>query len=401
MPDMNKTIYLDHNATTPCDPKVLESMLPYFKEHWGNAASRNHSLGWHAQEAVKLAREQIAALIGVEEQEIIFTSGATESDNLALKGVFDMYRRKGNHLITLKTEHSAVLDPCRRIEKLGGKVTYLDVDSNGLIDLSSLEDAITEETVLVSVMWANNETGVIQPMKEIGEICTRKGVLLMSDATQAVGKIPVHPKEAGIHLMAFTAHKMYGPKGVGALYVSRRNPRVKLTPLLDGGGHERGMRSGTLNVPGIAGFGTAAALALERMEKDTVRLAALRDQFEEKLFTHLSELYRNGHATQRMPHVSNLSFRFSDAEALIMTFNQEIAASTGAACSSASLEPSPVLLAMGRSEDLAQSAIRFSLGRKNTEEEIRYAADAVIKGVRRLRGQSPVWEMFQEGLLGN
>jgi cysteine desulfurase len=398
---MKKTIYIDHNATTPCAPEVLDAMLPFFRDQWGNASSRNHGLGWKAKEAVDISREQLASLLEVEAQEILFTSGATESNNLAIKGVFDMYRRKGNHIITVKTEHSAVTDTCRYIEKMGGKVTWLNVDEQGLIDLQQLSDSITEATVLVSVMWANNETGVIQPVKEIGAICEEKGVLFMSDATQAVGKIPVLPRESGVHLLAFSAHKMYGPKGVGGLYVSRRNPRVKLTPLLHGGGHERGMRSGTLNVPGIVGLGKAAELAAANMGSEARRLAALRDAFEEVLFSEIPELYRNGHKEQRMAHVSNLSFRFVDAEALIMTFNQEIAASTGAACSSATLEPSHVLLAMGLSEDLAQSAIRFSLGRGNQKDEIEYAAKAIVKGVKRLRDQSPVWEMYQEGMIGN
>ncbi|MEM1214641.1 MAG: aminotransferase class V-fold PLP-dependent enzyme, partial [Bacteroidota bacterium] len=302
----NRLIYLDNNSTTPADPRVVEAMLPYFYEVPGNAASRNHPFGWAAEEAVDYAREQIAKLINVSPKEIIFTSGATESDNLALKGVYEMYSRKGDHIITVKTEHKAVLDACQKIEKLGGQVTYLDVDSDGLINLEELEAAITDKTILVSVMWANNETGVIQPMKAIGDICAKHGVLFMSDATQAVGKIPVDPKEVGVHLMAFTGHKMYGPKGVGALYVSRKNPRVKVTAQLDGGGHERGMRSGTLNVPGIVGLGKAAEIAREEMHADNERLAKLRDKLENALLEQLEESYVNGSQEHRMPHVTNI-----------------------------------------------------------------------------------------------
>ncbi|MCB0552219.1 MAG: IscS subfamily cysteine desulfurase [Phaeodactylibacter sp.] len=392
-------IYLDNNATTPCDPRVVEFMLPYFYEKPGNAASRNHPFGWVAEEAVMQARDQVSELIGVEAREIVFTSGATESNNLALKGIFELYRRKGSHIITVKTEHKAVLDTCGRIERTGGEVTYLEVGMDGLISLEALDAAIRPDTIMVSVMWANNETGVVQPMQKIGEICDKHGVLLMSDATQAVGKIPVNPKEVGVHLMAFTAHKMYGPKGVGALYVSRRQPRVRIAPLIDGGGHEQGMRSGTLNVPGIVGFGKAAELAAREMVQDGQRLRRLRDKLENAMLNKLEEAYLNGNLETRLPHVSNISFRYAESEAVMMTFNQGVALSSGSACTSASIEPSHVLIAMGLSAEMAHSALRFSLGRFNTEEEIDYAIEAVVNGVNKVRGMSPVWELFKEGML--
>ncbi|MEZ4961344.1 MAG: IscS subfamily cysteine desulfurase [Saprospiraceae bacterium] len=392
-----RKIYLDNNATTPCDPRVVEAMVPYFFEHHGNAASRSHPFGWEAEEAVDYAREQIAKLLDADPKEIIFTSGATEADNLALKGVYEMYARKGNHIITTKTEHKAVLDTCHRLEKQGAEVTFLDVQADGLIDLAELEAAIKPNTILVSIMWANNETGVIQPMKEIGDICAKHGVLFFSDATQAVGKIQTHPRELGIHLMAFTAHKMYGPKGVGALYVSRKNPRVKVTAQMDGGGHERGMRSGTLNVPGIVGFGKAAELALKEMDQDAARLSRLRDKLENG-FKQLEEVYVNGNTKHRMPHVTNISFKHVEGEGLMMTFNQEIALSSGSACTSASLEPSYVLIALGLGDDLAHSSLRFSLGRFTTEEDVDYAVEAISKGVQHMRDLSPIWEMYKEGV---
>jgi len=396
---MNKRlIYLDNNATTPCDPRVVEAMTPYFYELHGNAASRSHPFGWRSEEAVDYAREQIANLIKVDSKEIIFTSGATEADNLALKGVFEMYSRKGNHIITLETEHKAVLDSCKKIEKMGGEVTYLKVDREGRVNLKELEAAIKDNTILVSIMWANNETGVIQDMKAIGEICERNGVLFMSDATQAVGKIPTFPKEVGIHLMAFTAHKMYGPKGVGALFVNRKNPRVKVTSQIDGGGHERGMRSGTLNVPGIVGFGKAAEIAGKEMEAETARLSALRDKLEKSLCEKLEETYVNGDVKNRMPHVTNISFKHVEGEGLMMTFNQEIGVSSGSACTSASLEPSYVLIALGLGDDLAHSSIRFSLGRFTTEEEIDYTIGQMVNGVNHMRNLSPIWEMYKEGV---
>lgn len=393
-----RLIYLDNNATTPTDPRVVETMIPYFYENPGNAASRNHPAGWVAEGAVDTAREQIADLINVDSREIIFTSGATESDNLAIKGVFEMYARKGNHIITATTEHKAVLDACKKVEKKGGEVTYLEVDSKGLISLEALEAAITDKTILVSIMWANNETGVIQPMKEIGEICAKHGVLFMSDATQAVGKIPVDPKETGVHLMAFTSHKMYGPKGVGALFVNRKNPRVKVTSQMDGGGHERGMRSGTLNVPGIVGFGKAAAIAKEEMHEDAARLSKLRDKLQKGLMDILEESYVNGSEEHRMPHVTNISFKHVEGEGLMMTFNQNIALSSGSACTSASLEPSYVLVALGLGDDLAHSSLRFSLGRFTTEEDIDATIKQVAEGVNHMRELSPIWEMYKEGV---
>ena len=392
-----RLIYLDNNATTPCDPRVVDEMVPFFHQNFGNAASRNHPFGWIAEEAVDYAREQVANLINVDSKEIIFTSGATESDNLALKGVFEMYHRKGNHIITLKTEHKAILDTCQKIEKMGGEVSYVDVDREGLVNLEELEAAIKDTTILISIMWANNETGVIQPMKEIGEICKKHGVLFMSDATQAVGKIPVDPKAMGVHLMAFSAHKMYGPKGVGALFVNRKNPRVKVTSQMDGGGHERGMRSGTLNVPGIVGFGKAAEISMKEMQQDAERLSKLRDKLENALM-QIEETYLNGSKEHRMPHVSNISFKHVEGEGLMMTFNQNVGVSSGSACTSASLEPSYVLVALGLGDDLAHSSIRFSLGRFTTEEEIDYTIKALKKGVQHMRDLSPIWEMYKEGV---
>jgi len=391
-------VYLDNNSTTPCDPRVVDTMVPYFYQKPGNSASRNHPFGWEAEEGVDYAREQIAALLKVDPKEIIFTSGATESDNLAIKGVFEMYRAKGNHIITVTTEHKAVLDTCDKLTEAGAEITYLKVSEDGLIDLAELEAAIKPTTILVSVMWANNETGVIQPMKEIGDICEKHGVLFMSDATQAVGKIPTYPKEIGVHLMAWTSHKMYGPKGVGALYVSRKSPRVKVTAQMDGGGHERGMRSGTLNVPGIVGFGKAAEIARLEMHADAERLSKLRDKLERELTSRLEECYINGNVDHRMPHVTNISFKHVEGEGLMMTFNQNIAVSSGSACTSASLEPSYVLVALGLGDDLAHSSIRFSLGRFTTEEEVDFAVEKLVAGVNHMRDLSPIWEMYKEGV---
>ena len=391
-------VYLDNNSTTPCDPRVVDTMVPYFYQKPGNSASRNHPFGWEAEEGVDYAREQIAALLKVDPKEIIFTSGATESDNLALKGVFEMYRSKGNHIITVTTEHKAVLDTCDKLTEAGAEITYLKVAEDGLIDLAELEAAIKSTTILVSVMWANNETGVIQPMKEIGDICEKHGVLFMSDATQAVGKIPTYPKEIGVHLMAWTSHKMYGPKGVGALYVSRKSPRVKVTAQMDGGGHERGMRSGTLNVPGIVGFGKAAEIARLEMHADAERLSKLRDRLEHELTSRLEECYINGNVDHRMPHVTNISFKHVEGEGLMMTFNQNIAVSSGSACTSASLEPSYVLVALGLGDDLAHSSIRFSLGRFTTDEEVDFAVEKLVAGVNHMRDLSPIWEMYKEGV---
>ncbi len=391
-------VYLDNNSTTPCDPRVVDTMVPYFYQKPGNSASRNHPFGWEAEEGVDYAREQIAALLKVDPKEIIFTSGATESDNLAIKGVFEMYKSKGNHIITVTTEHKAVLDTCDKLTEAGAEITYLKVAEDGLIDLAELEAAIKSTTILVSVMWANNETGVIQPMKEIGDICEKHGVLFMSDATQAVGKIPTYPKEIGVHLMAWTSHKMYGPKGVGALYVSRKSPRVKVTAQMDGGGHERGMRSGTLNVPGIVGFGKAAEIARLEMHSDAERLNKLRNRLEHELTSRLEECYINGNVDHRMPHVTNISFKHVEGEGLMMTFNQNIAVSSGSACTSASLEPSYVLVALGLGDDLAHSSIRFSLGRFTTDEEVDFAVEKLVAGVNHMRDLSPIWEMYKEGV---
>ncbi|MGV3505550.1 MAG: IscS subfamily cysteine desulfurase [Adhaeribacter sp.] len=389
-------IYLDNNATTPMDPRVLEAMIPYMTDMFGNAASRNHPFGWAAEEAVDYAREQIAALINCNPKEIIFTSGATESDNLAIKGVFEMYASKGNHIITATTEHKAVLDTCKHIEKIGGRVTYLKVNSEGLIDLKELEAAITDKTILISIMYGNNEVGVIQPIREISAIAKKHGVLFMTDATQAVGKIPVDVEADGIDLMAFSAHKMYGPKGVGALYVRRKNPRVKVTAQMDGGGHERGMRSGTLNVPGIVGLGKACELCRLEMEKDTAHVSRLRDKLETELLK-MEESYLNGSREHRLPHVSNISFKYVEGEGLMMGV-KDLAVSSGSACTSASLEPSYVLKALGLSDDLAHSSLRFGLSRFTTEEQIDYAISHVKEAVTKLRELSPLWEMFKEGI---
>ncbi len=389
-------IYLDNNATTPLDPRVLEAMMPYFTNMYGNAASRNHPFGWQAEEAVDYAREQIAALINCSPKEIIFTSGATESDNLAIKGVFEMYATKGNHMITATTEHKAVLDTCKHIEKVGGAVTYLPVDEKGLINLQQLEEAITDKTILISIMYANNEVGVIQPVREIAAIAKKHGILFFTDATQAVGKIPVDVLADGIDLMAFSAHKMYGPKGVGALYVRRKNPRVKVTSQMDGGGHERGMRSGTLNVPGIVGLGKACELAKQEMESDTARVAAMRDRLERELLT-MEESYVNGSVEHRLPHVANISFKYVEGEGLMMGV-KDLAVSSGSACTSASLEPSYVLKSLGLSDDLAHSSLRFGLSRFTTEEEIDFAINHVKEAVFKLREMSPLWEMHKEGI---
>jgi cysteine desulfurase len=379
------------------DPRVLEAMLPYFTEHFGNAASRNHPFGWEAEEAVDYAREQVAKLIGADPKEIIFTSGATESDNLAIKGVFEMYASKGNHVITVNTEHKAVLDTCKHVEKSGGEVTYLQVKPDGLVDLAELEAAIKPTTVLIAIMYANNEIGVVQPVKEISNIAKKHGVLFFTDATQAVGKIPVDVIKDGIDLMAFSGHKMYGPKGVGALYVRRKNPRVKVTAQIDGGGHERGMRSGTLNVPGIVGLGKACELCRLEMEEDTKRIKALRDKLENALM-EMEESYLNGDKESRLPHVSNISFKYVEGEGLMMGFNKTIAVSSGSACTSASLEPSYVLKALGLGDDLAHSSLRFGLGRFTTEDQIDYTIQHVKDTVNKLRDMSPLWEMFKEGV---
>lgn len=394
---LNFPIYLDHNATTPCDPRVVEAMIPYFTNSFGNAASRNHPFGWQAEEAVDYAREQVAKLIGADPKEIIFTSGATEGDNLGIKGVFEMYASKGNHIITCNIEHKAVLDTCKHIEKEGGEVTYLKVKENGLVDLAELEAAIKPTTILIAIMYANNEIGTINPMKEISAIAKKHGVLVFTDAVQAVGKIPVDVNKDGIDLMAFTAHKMYGPKGVGALYVRRKNPRVKVTAQIDGGGHERGMRSGTLNVPGIVGFGKACEICMNEMEEETKRVSALRDKLQNELLK-VEESYLNGDKEHKLPHVTNISFKYVEGEGLMMGFNKNIAVSSGSACTSASLEPSYVLKALGLGDDLAHSSLRFGLGRFTTEEQIDYTIEQVTNTVNKLREMSPLWEMYKEGI---
>lgn len=394
---LNFPIYLDHNATTPCDPRVVEAMLPYFTNSFGNAASRNHPFGWQAEEAVDYAREQVAKLVGADPKEIIFTSGATEGDNLAIKGVFEMYASKGNHIITCNIEHKAVLDTCKHIEKEGGEVTYLKVKPNGLIDLAELEAAIKPTTILIAIMYANNEIGTINPVREISAIARKHGVLFFTDAVQAVGKIPVDVNKDGIDLMAFTAHKMYGPKGVGALYVRRKNPRVKVTAQMDGGGHERGMRSGTLNVPGIVGFGKACEICMNEMEEETKRVSKLRDKLQNALL-QIEESYLNGDKEHKLPHVTNISFKYVEGEGLLMGFNKNIALSSGSACTSASLEPSYVLKALGLGDDLAHSSLRFGLGRFTTEEQIDYTIEQVTNTVNKLREMSPLWEMYKEGI---
>jgi len=378
------------------DPRVLDAMLPYFNEKFGNAASRNHSFGWNAEEAVDYAREQVGRLIGCTSKEIIFTSGATEANNLAIKGVFEMYGSQGNHMITVSTEHKATLDACKKVEKMGGEVTYLSPNEDGLINLSDLESAITDKTILITIMYGNNEIGVIQDIKAISAIAKKNGILFHTDATQTVGKIPVDVIADGIDLMSFTAHKMYGPKGVGALYVRRKNPRVKVTSQMDGGGHERGMRSGTLNVPGIVGFGKACEIAQNEMSEEAVRLSAMRDRLEKELLT-IEEAYVNGNVQHRLPHVANISFKFVEGEGLMMG-TKDIAVSSGSACTSASLEPSYVLKSLGLDDELAHSSLRFGLGRFTTDEEIDFAIDHVKTAVNKLRDMSPLWEMFKEGI---
>lgn len=389
-------IYLDNNATTQMDPRVFEAMKPYFLEIYGNAASKSHPFGWAAEEAVDYARGQVASLIGASEKEIIFTSGATESNNLAIKGVFEMYASKGNHIITLSTEHKAVLDACKHLEKLGAEVTYLSVGYDGMIDPAVIEAAIKPNTILVTVMYGNNELGVVQKISEIGAICKKHGVLFHSDATQAVGKIPVDVLADHIDLMSFTAHKMYGPKGVGALYVRRKNPRVKVTAQLDGGGHERGMRSGTLNVTGIVGFGKACEIAKAEMAEESVRLRGMRDRLERELLT-LEESYLNGNKEHRLPHTTNISFKYVEGEGLMMGV-KDVAVSSGSACTSASLEPSYVLKSLGLDDELAHSSLRFGLGRFTTEAEIDFTINLVKEAVTKLREMSPLWEMFKEGI---
>jgi cysteine desulfurase len=394
---MKLPIYMDYHATTPVDPRVLEAMMPYFSEKFGNAASRNHPFGWEAEEAVEAARKQVADLIGANPKEIIFTSGATESNNLAIKGVAEMYREKGNHVITCVTEHKAVVDTCKKLEKQGLRVTYLPVQKDGRISLDELRAAITEKTILITIMTANNEIGVIQPIAEIGAIAKEKGILFHTDGVQAVGKVPFDVTALKVDLVSISGHKIYGPKGVGALYVRRRNPRVLLAEQISGGGHERGMRSGTLNVTGIVGLGKAAQLCQQEMEKDTARLRALRDRLNKELHASLDEIYINGSMEHRLPHNLNISFAYVEGESLLMGIN-DVAVSSGSACTSASLEPSYVLKALGAGDDLAHSSIRFGLGRWTTDEEVDYVVDKLTKVVRRLREMSPLYEMVKEGV---
>jgi cysteine desulfurase len=390
-------IYMDNHATTPADPRVVDAMLPYFTEKFGNAASRNHAFGWTAEEAVEIARAQVAKLINASPKEIIFTSGATESNNLAIKGAAEMYREKGNHIITQVTEHKAVLDTCKRLEKYGYEVTYLPVQKDGRINLDDLRNAITPKTILISIMYANNEIGVVQPIEEIGKIAKEKGVLFHVDGVQAAGKIPVDVQRDGIDLLSISAHKIYGPKGVGALYVRRKNPRVQLSAIIDGGGHERGMRSGTLNVTGIIGLGKACELCQQEMAQETAKLSRLRDRLKDGIMSKLDECYINGSMEHRLPHNINISFAFVEGESLLMGIN-DVAVSSGSACTSATLEPSYVLKALGVGEDLAHTSIRFGIGRFNTEEEVDYVVGRVVETVNRLRELSPLYEMAKEGV---
>jgi cysteine desulfurase len=394
---MKFTLYMDNHSTTPMDPRVLETMLPYFIEKFGNAASRNHQFGWEAEEAVEHARKQIAKLIHCDAKEIVFTSGATESDNLALKGVVEMYKEKGDHVITCSTEHRAILDTCKSLEKRGIKVTYLPVEKDGRVNPDEVRKAITDKTILISIMLANNEIGTIHPIAEIGKIAKEKGILLHCDATQGVGKIPVDVEALKVDLMSFTAHKIYGPKGVGALYVRKKGPRVRLVPQIDGGGHERGMRSGTLPVPLIIGFGKACELCEQEMPAESKRIAAMRDRLQAQIMKSLDECYLNGHPTERLPHNLNISFAYVEGEALLMGV-KEIALSSGSACTSATLEPSYVLRALGVGSDLAHSSIRFGLGRFTTDEEVDYTAKRMTEAVTRLREMSPLYEMAKEGI---
>jgi len=393
----NRLIYLDHQATTPVDPQVLDAMLPYFKEHFGNAASRGHDFGWAAEKATNHGRETLATGIGAKEREIVFTSGATESNNIAILGAARMYQRKGKHLITCLTEHKAVIDPMRNLENQGWEITWLGVDEHGRLDLQELRDAIREDTVLVSLMHGNNEIGTLHPVKEIGAICRENGVLFHCDATQTLGKEWIDVNEMNIDLLSGSAHKIYGPKGIGMLYVRRRNPRVRLEPVMFGGGHERGLRSGTLNVPGVVGFAKALEICLANREEEQKRVSGLRDRLQQKLEEQLDYLTLNGDAEHRLACNLNLSFAFIEGESLVLGI-PGIAVSSGSACTSASLEPSYVLRAMGVGDDLAHSSIRFGVGRFTTEEEVDYVAEKVVAAVKRLREMSPLYEMALEGI---
>ena len=394
---MKLPIYLDYNATTPVDPKVVEAMMPYFTESFGNAASRNHSFGWQVEKVVDDARELIGNLIGAGGKEIVFTSGATESDNLAILGVAEFYNKKGTHIISSPIEHKAVIDPCHALEQKGYEITFLDVDKQGCIDLKQLENSIREDTILVSLMAGNNEIGTLNPISEIGQITRNKGVLFHTDATQGVGKIPIDVEEMNIDLLSMTAHKFYGPKGIGALYVRRKKPRVRLSPIMFGGGHERGMRSGALNVPGIVGFAKALELSVEEMASEAERLTGLRQRLLDRLNSELDYIFLNGHPTERLPNNLNISFGYVEGESLMMGVN-ELAVSSGSACTSASLEPSYVLRALGVGDDLAHSSIRFGMGRFTTVEEIDYTAEKTIAAVKRLREMSPLYEMVKDGV---
>lgn len=394
---MKFPIYLDYHATTPVDPEVMQTMIPYFTEVFGNAASRNHEFGWTAEAAVEKARGQVAHLVGAIDKEIIFTSGATESNNLALIGIAEMYKEKGNHIITTPIEHKAVLDTCHWLEQRGFEITFLPVDSCGQVSAESVRKAITEKTILVSVMAANNEIGTVNPLAEIGKVCKEKGVFFHTDAVQALGKVKINVEEMGIDLMSISAHKMYGPKGVGALYVRRKNPRVRLSALIHGGGHERGMRSGTLNVTGIVGFGKACEVAERRFVEDNERIKRLRDKLWDGIRAELDEVYLNGHPTDRLPNNLNVSFAFVEGESLMMGM-KELCVSSGSACTSASLEPSYVLKAIGVGEDLAHTSIRFGLGRFTTDEEIDFTIRKVVTTVKKLRDLSPLYEMAKEGV---
>ena len=395
---MRLPIYMDYHSTTPLDPRVLEAMLPFLTDKFGNAASRSHAFGWEAEETVEKSRAEVAKLIGANPKEIVFTSGATESINIALKGAAEMYAEKGNHIITVSTEHKATLDSAKYLEKhFGCQVTYLPVDKYGMVDPDDVRRAITDKTILISVMHANNEVGTIHPIDAIGKIAKEKGILFHVDAAQTAGKVPVNVGEMGIDILSVSAHKMYGPKGVGALYVRRAGPRVRLSPVIHGGGHERGFRSGTLNVPGIVGLGKAAEICRAEMAQEAPRMRKLRDELKEGVFAGLDEVYLNGHPTERLPNNLNISFAYVEGEALMMGL-KEIAVSSGSACTSASLEPSYVLRAIGVGEELAHTSIRFGLGRFNTEEEIKFATEKVIDTVTRLREMSPLYEMAKEGI---
>ncbi len=392
-------IFMDSQSTTPMDPRVLEAMLPYFTEKFGHPGSRNHPFGWEAEAGMERGREQLAKLIGARDpKEIVFTSGGTESDNLVLKGVAEMYREKGDHIITTMIEHRALLDPCRRLEKQGLKVTYVPVASDGIVDVDEIRKALTDKTILISVMFANNEIGTIQPIAEIGKLAKEKGILFHTDATQAVGKIPVDVEKMGIDLLTCSAHKMYGPKGIGALYVRRRAPRVRVAPMIDGGGHERGTRSGTVPVPLAVGFGTAAEICGQVMAEESARLAKLRDTLQDRILSSVDETYLNGHPEKRLPHNLNISFAYVEGESVLMGLNKEVALSSGSACTSATLEPSYVIAALGVGADLAHSSIRYGLHRFTTAEEVDYVANRAIEVVKRLREMSPLYELAKEGV---